>query len=273
MKIHPYKILFILSTLICLLVLSTSGMSFSNPYFYNTESSSWRWQCYGQDKIDFFLIAPTLIITAFLLQKKNAIGAYVWPGVIIYLIYTYIIYCFDVHFNKFFIAYYVILGLSVYSLLYYFYQRLREWKISVCYSTRITKFTGVYFILLAVVFYALWLSEIVPAICQQTIPKTLTDAGLVTNPVHILDLSVVLPFIFTTGVLLLQRKEIGFLFAAPLLLFSALMDITIAVLSILTPLPITPGALVLFIVMTSLALFSVILLVLYIRNTQKTYHN
>ena len=39
----------------------------------------------------------------------------------------------------------------------------------------------------------LWLSELIPASLSGEVPKSVTDAGLWVNPIHVLDLAVLLP--------------------------------------------------------------------------------
>jgi len=52
---------------------------------------------------------------------------------------------------------------------------------------------SIYLALLAVLFYFLWLSEIIPALLARTIPQSIRDNGTPTNPVHVLDMAWILP--------------------------------------------------------------------------------
>jgi hypothetical protein len=61
-------------------------------------------------------------------------------------------------------------------------------------------------------------------------PAQLSDTGLFTNPVHVLDISVVLPSILLTAIALLKRWRIAYLLVPSLLTFTVLMNITIAFL-------------------------------------------
>jgi hypothetical protein len=60
----------------------------------------------------------------------------------------------------------------------------------------------------------------------------LVEAGVVTNPVHVIDLSVFLPGLFITGILILRKIAVGVYMAAALLVFCIMMDITIGGLAI-----------------------------------------
>jgi hypothetical protein len=124
---------------------------------------------------------------------------------------------------------------------------------------------GYYFILLAVVFYFLWLSEIIPAILNRTTPTSITETGLITNPVHVLDLSVLLPGLVFVAVNLIHRRIWGILLAPVVLTFLILMNITIGIIIVVMNIKGFEGELSAAIIMGILALFSLVLLVWYLR--------
>ena len=127
------------------------------------------------------------------------------------------------------------------------------------------RMTGIYFIVVAVVFYLLWLSEILPANFAGTVPKSIEEAGLFTNGVHVLDLSVVLPGIFITGYLVMKKNPMGMYLAPAVLAFFILMNLTIATLMFFLAyrgLAANPGVAA---IMVFLALFSSYLLVQFMK--------
>jgi len=54
-----------------------------------------------------------------------------------------------------------------------------------------------------------------------------TESGLLTNPVHVLDLGLYLPAMIITAILLWRRKLLGYFLAIPLLVFNILTGIGI----------------------------------------------
>jgi hypothetical protein len=78
----------------------------------------------------------------------------------------------------------------------------------------------------------LWLSEDLPALFSGKIPQSLTENGLLTNPVHVLDLGLVLPGMIITAVLLWRKKLLGSLLAIPLLVFIILTAMGILAINI-----------------------------------------
>ena len=91
-----------------------------------------------------------------------------------------------------------------------------------------TKPTGMFLLVIAVMFYILWFSEIIPSMINNSIPKSVTEGGLLVNPVHVLDIGICLPALIITGISLIKGKSIGFLLAPIMLMFCIFMAIAIA---------------------------------------------
>jgi hypothetical protein len=64
-----------------------------------------------------------------------------------------------------------------------------------------------------VFFYFLWLSVSVPAVISGDTPREVLDAGVSTNPVHVIDMALFLPAMLVAGVALLKRRAIGYVLA------------------------------------------------------------
>lgn len=266
---HPSnKTILALSLPLSILTIFVSYTGLFTPGFYSAETLNWQAQAMGQDMIDLFLVTPCLLITSVLVYKNNRTAALIWGGVVLYLTYTFVLYCFDVHFNKLFVYYCLCLGLSFYSFLHFLFAYHHQ-NIEVhSENESIVRSIGIYLIVIAVLFYALWLAEIVPAISQNIPPKSIAETGVSTNGVHVLDLSVILPAAFITGILLLRRKQFGFIFAPIFLTFFVLMDITIGALTIVMKIKGVESDLSLTAIMAVLASVSTVLLIRYFKNVK-----
>jgi hypothetical protein len=221
---------FTISLALLVIVTSLGGLFLGN--LYSREIAPWVAQCFGQDIIDLLIIVPTLLISASSMRKGIRPALFVWLGTTAYLIYTFIIYCFAVHFNSFFLVYCAVLGLSVYATITTVaamnFAELQVWFD----EKRSVRLASGFLFMLAVVFALLWLREIIPAMIHHEIPQGTKEAGLLTNPVHVLDLSIVLPGFVIASILLRRRHRVGYLLAPVLLVFAALMSATIGGLMI-----------------------------------------
>ena len=223
-------LLFSVPLIIFIIIISYAGLFI--PDTYAKETANWQAQAFGQDILDLYLITPLLLITSWFAYKRNRTGLLLWAGIIVYLIYTFVLFAFAVHFNNLFIVYCLTLGLSIYAFMYFLFSQFTK-PITNWYNEKIPiKSVASFFIILAGLFYILWLSEIIPANLNNTIPKSITDAGLITNPVHVLDLAVLLPGLIFIAISLLKKKLLGILLAPVILTFAVLMDMTIGLMVI-----------------------------------------
>jgi hypothetical protein len=249
----------VLSLITAALVVAVSITGIFNQNIYSKESANWKIQSVGQDKIDLMLITPVLLITSIMVYFKRNHAVLLWVGVMLYLTYTFIIYSFAVHFNLLYPVYCLILGLCFYSLVYYFFHRPGYEPPVIDFWT---KLTGIYFIVIAILFYGLWFSEILTAIFNGTTPATLQETGLPANPVHSIDLALFLPGVFLIGFNLLRKNPFALEMTPAILAFFILMNLTIGFLGW------ELGQDGLPIIMASLALISIILLLLILKRVQ-----
>ena len=262
MKTIENKAVLILSCLVCIFIFWGSFEGLLNPHLYEKETYNWMVQSIGQDMVNLFIVCPLFIISSFMIFLRKEYVKPLWAGALLYLIYTYVIYCFNIHFNSYFIIYCLILGLSFYLFIYFIYAQT---KISPKDAlNKYHKLTAIYFISIAVLFYFLWLSDIVPAMLHHEIPNSLKEGGLVSNPVHVLDLSIILPGMFITGILVLRGNALGIIFTPILLTFFVLMDLTICLLTIVMINRQIESDYTVAIIMICLAIFSTFLLLKHI---------
>jgi hypothetical protein len=215
-----------LSVLVAILVLIASSTGLFIKSIYARETISWAIQAVGQDSANL-VAAAALFIAAYFVNKGSVKAFLVWIGVLISLMYSYVIYAFDVHFNSLFLVYVAILGLSFYALLSSMIRiHLDGLQLYFSANTK-AKLVSVFLLLVALLFSFLWLSEDIPALLTGKIPQALTENGLFTNPVHVLDLGLYLPAMIITAILLWRRKLLGYLLAIPLLIFSIITGIGI----------------------------------------------
>jgi hypothetical protein len=269
----PTKLLFYLSLLLALLLAFVSAFALSKPDFYGAETPNWQLQSWGQDLVDLFLLVPVLLFTSLMLLRKKPWAPPIWAGTVLYLAYTFVLYCFDVHFNVLFLFYCAGLGLAVYSFLFYLLAQSSQLTASSSASSRLSRFTGYYFISIALLFALLWLSEIIPSILHGTLPKSLAEAGLFTNGVHVLDLALLLPGVFICGIWLLKDRRLGQLLAPVFLSFFVLMTLTIGTLAYLMKIKGFVPDFTLCYIMAALAVFSLFILIFYLKQHNFNHKN
>ncbi len=197
-----------LSVIDALLVLTASASGIFLKSIYARETPSWALQGIGQDIVN--LVAVVVLCIAAYGANKGSVKAFlVWSGVLLYLLYAYSIYAFDVHFNHLFLVYVAILGLSFYALVGSVIQMHLDDLQTSFFATTPTRLVSVFFLVLGIVFSLLWLREEIPALVTGNIPASVIEANLPTNPVHILDLGFYLPAMLYDGTIAVEKNYPG----------------------------------------------------------------
>ncbi|GLI27265.1 hypothetical protein ARHIZOSPH14_15070 [Agromyces rhizosphaerae] len=203
---------------IAVLVVASSLLGLLLPSVYAREVEDWRLQAWGQD-VGNLASVVVLIVGMRLLKTRRSIGVPLWLGALFYVLYAFVIYVFGVHFNELFLLYTAILGLSVFTVVFAIPVLRNQPKVPK--GPRVL--AGWALVTLGILFALLWLGEIVPALLSGQTPASITDAGLISNPVHVIDLAVVLPALTATGWLTLKDRSWGLFLAGPWLVFAVLM--------------------------------------------------
>lgn len=221
------SVLWVSLVLAFLTAITASAGLFWQPT-YARETHLWATEGMGGDAVNILVVVPILLVSAILTQRGFVFPRLVWMGSLIFLLYNFLIYAMAVHFNALFLAYCGVLGFSFYALVGSL-ASLSPSQIAARYGPRApVKAMAIVFFLIAFVFTALWLGEIVPALLSGRAPKSITDAGLLTQPVHVLDLAFFLPAFVITGIMLLRRKPLAFILAPVLMVFVILMTVAVA---------------------------------------------
>lgn len=217
-----------LSVPIALLGISGSVAGILIPRIYANETAGWQTQAIGQD-IANLVVLPVLLVLAVAAARGSVRALLAWAGTVVYAAYTYVIYAFAVHFGPLFLLYVAVLGLAVWALIGFF-ANIGTARVPTSRPGRLNGFVSAFLIVLAAGFALLWLSQDLPAILNGTRPKELHDAGLLTNPVHVLDLALFLPATMLTGILLRRGHAWGQVLA-PIVL-SAMAGISLGIVSL-----------------------------------------
>lgn len=197
---------------------------------YIRETGNWMVQAKGQDWIDLLVGIPLLVVSAFFAAGGNRLAASLNGGIVMFFTYTFTLYAFAVHFNSFFFFYCAGLGLSVHALIAWWKDY--GWEAPDWFQPKApVRLPAAFLIANGVLFFAAWLSEDLPAVWKGQPPASLVAGGFFTNPVHVLDLSLLLPGFLMAGTALWRRRPFGYAWAPAFLCFSMIMATNVAFLA------------------------------------------
>lgn len=177
------------------------------------------------------VVAAALLLTTgmVLAARDSLVGRVLWLSALGYILYNAVLFCFALAFNSFFLLYVATLGLSLWAL------------VDVLRQVRTAQFAGrlaqrapvrvaaLYMALVALLFAFTWLRDIIPGLIDNRSPDSFAGTVMLTNPVHVLDLSLTIPLLLVGAAGLWRRRDWGFVAAAVLLAMITLEAAGVAV--------------------------------------------
>lgn len=249
---NPPRTAVLLTVLILLLAPVATLVGLFAPGFYH--DTAWMIpQARGQDLITL-VVAEPLLLGAMLAARRGALAAsLLWMGALSYMLYTYAMYSYTAYFNALFLVYVALFSASLFALItllsHVHLAQVRA-EMSPALPARVTAiFCGI----IGGLFLVVWLGQIVPATFQGIAPEPVTLARTPTSAVHVQDLAVVIPLLFTAAVWLWQRRPWGVVLGAILLVLSDVILIALPVMGYFSSQVGIAGALDMFWVFTTLA--------------------
>ena len=211
---ETFVLLFTVPMTLLALTGSIAGILFDAPYSEETEN--WVAQAIAQDLVN--LVAFLALAILAILAVRGSLRAYLaWLGVVAYGAYTYAIYAFALHFGPLFLVHVAVFGMSIYALIVGL-MRIDYELVKEVFTGRVPRrFIASLLITIGAFFYLLWLASVIPSLIAGETPEEIVKAGLLTNPVHVLDMAVLLPAMLLAGFLLLRQRAFGYVLA-PLVL-------------------------------------------------------
>jgi hypothetical protein len=176
----------------------------------------------AQDYVTLFIAIPLLIISFFKAREGSLKGRYLLAGTLGYFLVTYLFYTVMAMYNVMFLTYVILMGASFYSfiliILSFDTSALQD-----SFTPSIpVKTAGGFLVFTSIVIGLLWLSIIVPPLFDGTIIPLQVE-HYTTLIVQGLDLGILLPAGFISGVLLVRKKPLGFLFGPVFFVFLSLL--------------------------------------------------
>lgn len=211
---------------ICILlaIAAATGLFITNFY---RDSPSYVAQARGQDVISLFVVLPLMIVAAWLSSRGSTAARLLWFGGLAYVLYTYVFFAFDMRFNALFLVYVALLGCSLYALAGSLAgSNMPAIKTSFADRTPV-RAVSIFLAVVTILFYCMWLSEVLPAMLGNEIPQSVQESGTPTNGVHVLDMAWILPAFGLTAIQLWRRRALGYTLAGSSLAFLALLVLAI----------------------------------------------
>ena len=155
----------------------------------------------AQDVVGLLVVAPVLAALTWSARHSSSTAAELWRGCCLFVAYNATIYSFAVSFGPLFPVWVAALGLSVYAVV-----------LGAAPATRRSgpgpsapPWAGVLVVTVGVIFSAAWLGQLAVDLARGGPSESAAALGLPTNPVHVLDLALLVPGAVAVGLRSLRR--------------------------------------------------------------------
>jgi len=232
-------------------------------YHYDTVSTAAQEQ--GQDVITLVVVLPALAVFTWLAFRGSLRGKLLLTGTLGYFLYTYMSMAFLTAYNQFFLVYVALFSLSLYafilsmmsfdlaSLPHHFSERLpRGWV------------AGILFAVGGFLFLA-WIGRIGQPFLANQIPPLENTTTLV---IQAMDLGLLVPLTFLSGILLLRRSAWGYLLASVAVMKFLTYGLAVSTMALNMLLRGVPDSIVILIAFPALTLLNLIAAVLLLKNIE-----
>ena len=164
---------------------------------------------------------PILLGSMWLARRNKLLGLLCWPGALLYVLYIHIAYAISVPFNVLFLAYVALVALSAYTTIGLVASIDAEAVRQRLAGFVPERLAGGILFGLAILFSLMNLAQVITAL---TSPE---PDYLLAYPVWIADFAVVAPAWLIGGLLLWQRRALGYVAGAGLLLVGSMLFVGI----------------------------------------------
>jgi hypothetical protein len=204
-----------------------SVVALAGQQVYDRLTDSFLAQALAQDLVNLVVISPAMALLGFLALRGSARVYPLWLGTLLFTAYNYVIYTVAIPFGDLFLVWVAVLGLALFALLGGASAVDRGELVVAARDGRAARAGAWALIVVALLFGLLWLSEDVPALLSGETPSSLTDLGLTSNPVHVLDLAFFLPATVLVGAAWLRGSPRAATFGPAFLCFLLLTGLPI----------------------------------------------
>lgn len=188
---------------------------------YRYDSVSMAAQAIAQDYVTLLMGAPLLLISLLLARRGSLVGRLLLTGTLAYFLYTYTSYSFTSMYNRLFLVNVALLSMGVFAFVLAMLSfDARELAARIEHGFP-GKSVAIFLMVLGTMVGLMWLGKVAPTIFDDVAPAGLEH--YTTLVIQALDLGLLVPACWVTGILLLRKKPHGLLLGAVMCVKGATM--------------------------------------------------
>jgi uncharacterized membrane protein len=231
---------------------------------YRYDTVSLAAQAIAQDVVTLVIGIPLLIAALVIFQRGKLRGKLLLSGTLAYFLYTYASYAFGAAYNILFLVYVALFTLSLFAFILTL-MTIDVRTLPQHFSSRLPR-RGIAVFLFAVGGFLLmaWFERIVPALVSAQPPIGLESYS--TLYIQVLDLGLIVPAAFLSGILLWNRRQWGYLLSSVVLVKAVTLALAVSAMAVnmtLTGVQVGIGEAMMF---PTIAIISIVMTATLLRN-------
>jgi hypothetical protein len=221
-----YKTAYVLSIIVTVVgaITSAAGLFINGVYRDDVNSVAvFR----GNDLVTLVVSIPLLVIGMALARRGSSRGLLTWLAMLVYMLYNYAFYLFGTAFNKWFMAYVILMSLPLFALIYSL-PRLDANAVSQSFrASTPVRWVGGFMLLFAIPWGLMGTARTLSYVFTGVLPPDIERIKLV----FALDLALMVPFMALGAILLIKRRAWGFTLATIMMLYGAVYSLALFFMS------------------------------------------
>jgi hypothetical protein len=179
----------------------------------------------GTDAVTLFIAVPLLVVAFVIYRRGSLLGLLMLVSVLSWFLYNGASMAVGAAYNSLFLAYIILFSASLFAFIMIF-SSIDLTDLSAHLSPGLPRRSLAIFLFIAgLAPLGLWLSDILGSLTQGKAPELVTS--YTTMVTYVLDLGVIVPVVFLTGILVLRRAPLGYLLALVMLVLLAVTGLAV----------------------------------------------
>jgi hypothetical protein len=225
----------------------------------------------ANDLVTLALGLPLLALSTWLAFRGSLRGKLLLTGTLAFFLYTYLSMAMNTAFNALFLVYVVLFSLSLFA----FILSMMSFDLASLpaqFSERLPRraIAGLMFAAGAFLLLAWVGGRVLPPLLNGQVPLLENTTTMV---IQVMDLGLIVPLAFLSGILLLRRSAWGYLLASTAVMKLLTMGVAVSAMGINMALNGVPDSVVILGIFITLTLVNMVLAVLLLKNVRPTGEN
>ncbi len=227
------RLLYVLTLFLVLLAsISSLGGLFMEGLYRDNDLVVSAWQ--GNDIVTLCVVVPMMLIAMYYAAHNSRKASLFWMGSLWYMVYNYMFYMFGATFNYFFLLYVALFTLSTYTLILALIRTSPQ-ELSQYFNRRMpVKWISGYMLFFAILLGGMWIVLSLSFIITGQVHQSILQTDHPTAIVFAVDLSLLIPSLILSGVMLWRRKPWGFVLSSIVLIKAAAYGLALIIMTVVS---------------------------------------